>query len=601
MSAPQEVADEASRFTLRSIFTQQQQQHGAPAAAALHAAAHEQQPPPPQPPQPQPQQCRQLRFDLATSSQQQQPGPEAALTAAAAAAGFKFTLPVMRSAGAARSGGLGGQPLGGEKKLQPGYVAGGFADANHPEIMRLNSIVHELHSKLRKSSERVATAEQSVARGNAALQSERSTAHARIVALASEVKNAQHREANVRAELVAVPSVDRAKFEMQARGAVELQASYEDELRRAEGLQEAVDGLTAKHDAVVAEHAALQTRLDAATAELSSLRDEQQVAAPEMAMTVDDLARMATPVDVNGRRSQFMVSTETHLEAMRDLERALNDARCEILVQDANTEAERRKVAAADALIKSLDHKLASAREATRAAQERHAALEEFTLSVDIDRVGGNAAATAAADAGGGGAPPLGHVVPERWVEEFQQYFALKQKAEHAAAAIECAGATTRMIEDAMDLHACARRKFWCMQNNESEPSRPLIGHCVRVEAAAAADATTARPAEHIDVRAIRNHLCTSMNTNAFQMGVATALSEDDCAVDLLAVPLATTGHVDMSHLDEVKAVGLQLRTTAYITAVSGDIKAKLVSQSNSWKSAETGERPAAAAAAAQE
>ena len=705
---PQEVADEARRFTLRSIFatsapteavdgadalprsptappsSQQQQQMGvfaqgarAPAATVSMSAA-----PPMQ------QQHGQLRFDLggAHGAPVGHGPPLLPLTTAGGGAngGFKFTLPAMRAPGVGAGagagpapriwseggangmgggGGGGGGGAGGErKKLQAGYITGGFANANNPEIMRLNGAIDELQSKLKKSSERIATAEQSVARGNAALQSERATSHARIVALASEVKHAQHREAGMRAELASAPKLedfDRAKFEMQARGAVELQASYDEELKRAEALQEIVDGMTAKHEAVLAEHAGLQTRLDDATAELSRLRDEQalvvsalsaaaeaeveaeveanvgaDVQSDAVAATVpmesldDHRARMralALPVDVEGRRSDFLISTQAHEEAMADLKQALDAARRQILSHDALMTAERMKNAEADTVIKSLDLKLSSAREETRVAQERHAKLEDFTMSVGVPmqetaarctnsrlyKVGGGEGATEEATDGKGEAEEeekaaatkamlaerglVGGVgqaaktterpaVPERWVDEFQRYFALKQRAEHAAATVECAGtaATQRMIEDAMDAHACARRAYWCMVNDEPEPRGTLVGCCVSVGGDYADDDDDIV----VDVDAIRTGLAISMNANAFQMGI-TAVAQDDCAVDFHTVPIAT-GRVTTSHTAE--AVGLKMRTDKYVSAVSGDIKAKLLSQRRAWVKNATGE-----------
>tara|TARA_B110001452_G_scaffold154835_1_gene128812 strand:- start:319 stop:2457 length:2139 start_codon:yes stop_codon:yes gene_type:complete len=697
---PQEVADEARRFTLRSIFatsapteavdgadalprsptappSSQQQQMGvfaqgawAPAATVSMSAA-----PPMQ------QQHGQLRFDLgdAHGAPVGHGPPLLPLTTAGGGAngGFKFTLPAMRAPGvgagagagpAPRSiwseggangmGGGGGGGAGGErKKLQAGYITGGFANANNPEIMRLNGVIDELQSKLKKSSERIATAEQSVARGNAALQSERATSHARIVALASEVKHAQHREVGMRAELASAPKLedfDRAKFEMQARGAVELQASYDEELKRAEALQEIVDGMTAKHEAVLAEHAGLQTRLDDATAELSRLRDEQalvvsalsaaaeaeveanvgaDVQSDAVAATVpmesldDHRARMralALPVDVEGRRSDFLISTQAHEEAMADLKQALDAARRQILSHDALMTAERMKNAEADTIIKSLDLKLSSAREDTRVAQERHAKLEDFTMSVGVPmqetaarctnsrlyKVGGGEGATEEATDGKGEAEEeekaaatkamlaergLGGVgqaaktterpaVPERWVDEFQRYFALKQRAEHAAATVECAGtaATQRMIEDAMDAHACARRAYWCMVNDEPEPRGTLVGCCVSVGGDYADDDDDIV----VDVDAIRTGLAISMNANAFQMGI-TVVAQDDCAVDFHTVPIAT-GRVTTSHTAE--AVGLKMRTDKYVSAVSGDIKAKLLLQRRAWVKNATGE-----------
>jgi hypothetical protein len=70
-------------------------------------------------------------------------------------------------------------PGGGNKMLQAGYITGGITQKSDPELMRLNGIVDDLQERLKRSTERIGNAEQSVARGNAALQTERATSHAR--------------------------------------------------------------------------------------------------------------------------------------------------------------------------------------------------------------------------------------------------------------------------------------------------------------------------------------------------------------------------------------------------------------------------------------
>ena len=202
---------------------------------------------------------------------------------------FSFQLPQLQGSATGNAAGdsdfasaarfaaaaAGGGPGESQKMLRAGYLSGGCAvgASAGTEVMRLNAVVDDLQTKLRKNAERLATTEQSVARGNAALQSERATSHARIVALAGEVKQAQLREAQVRAEMAALPKVsdyDKQKFEMQARGAVELEAKYDDEVARAKALEEVLHGLRATHEAQTAEHEALQTRLTEATTQMET-------------------------------------------------------------------------------------------------------------------------------------------------------------------------------------------------------------------------------------------------------------------------------------------------------------------------------------------
>ena len=694
---PREVADEAARFTLRSFFAGSDAKAGADDggggksppgmahATAAHLSTAQQQPysqPYSQHQQAVQQQQQQLRFDLAGAGSAGPPLLPLGTGSSGAATGLKFTLPSMRAPEAfgAQSGlrmsmGSGGGAI--EKKLQAGYITGGFAKTNDPEIMRLNGVIDDLQSKLKKSSERIATAEQSVARGNAALQSERATSHARIVALASEVKNAQHREANVRAELASVPKLgdfDRTKFEMQARGAVELQNNYDEELKRARALQEVIDGMTGKQESLLSEHAALQTRLDDALAELSQARDVQALASVSAATTTAATEEQAEATRCPLEREEDFVpgpnaytlpvaasvtvpcvpdaiSVETHEAALGALQEALAEARMQIVQQEAIVTSERVRNAEADAIIKELDGKLVDAREATRTAQSQQASLEEFTMAMGIapmsstgqckdryydvgeendkpheekddatetdpeskvareilqkqglkDEVVGKA--TSGRGQGNAGGWPSKHdgmpsgggrsnnvtrapgeaAVSERVVADFQRYFALKQTAEHAAAAVECAGdaATQPMIDAAMHAHACARRAYWHMINDE--PEVPLVGCCI-----ATAKDDVAEDDPEIDVLAIREGLATSMNANGFQMGVSCEL-HDDCGVDFHAVPVAT-GRVTMSHTAE--AVGLKMRTDKYVSAVSGDIKAKLLHQRNAWITTQLGPQP---------
>ena len=650
---PREVADEASRFTLRNFFTsgtptedatgvaadgptargskpssahvqQQQQQrqqqqpqllHQGFAAPVGYAAAQQQQ-------QQQPQQ-QQLRFDLAGAGGVGPPLLPLATGSAGAAAGLKFTLPSMRAAdGQAASIGARGGGGGIEKKLQAGYITGGFSKTNDPEIMRLNGVIDDLQSKLRKSSERIATAEQSVARGNAALQSERATSHARIVALASEVKKSQHREANVRAELAAVPKLedfDQAKFEMQARGAVELQANYDEEVNRAHALEEVIKGINDKHEALLLEHTSLQARLDEATADLERAREGElaaiaaSTAASTAATTAAAAAAPAAPAAPLPVRAEIYVppeeagitvpctpgtiSLDEHERAIDALHQALRDAHARVAMQEQVTTAERLRNAEADELIKELDNKLANVREDARrhvgaaaaatgecgdrsylvqnadAEKEEEDdsqktakwALLERNLSMDARESSSEASAA----------------LPQRQrvVAEFQRYFTLKQKAEHAATVVECAGASASqaMIDTATHAHACARRAYWCMINDE--PERPLVGCCVTTSVADDEE-------PEIDVLAIRTDLATSMNANGFQMGVG-CVGQEDCSVDLHCVS-AATGRVTMSHTSE--AVGLKMRTDKYVSAVSGDIKAKLLAQRNAWNKTQLGQ-----------
>jgi len=639
---PKEVANEASRFSLRSFFSSEDQ--------VASATQPQTAPQPPSPTALQPQQPQQLRFDLAGAAGSIGPPLLPLATGpTGAGVGLKFTLPTMRPA---ETGALHvSSRLGGEKKLQAGYVTGGFARSNDPEIMRLNGTIDELTAKLKKSAERISTAEQSVARGNAALQSERATAHARIVALAGEVKNAQQREANVRAELASVPKLenfDQAKFEMQARGAVELQAKYDEEVSRAAALQSVLDGINEKHEALLSEHAGLQVHLDDAIANLSAARDAE-AAALAAAATASEAAAAATAMAPAPKvDAMFMQEKETLKDALAEKTTALA-AQQELLA------AEQLRNHEADTMIAALDAKLADAREEARTAKAQHEKLEAFTLAMSSANAapapteapcpcsGGAAeedeptdegepavavAPAAASDteedaepatfslsvedevaipvmplkdddddenvspnvafaAPTAAAPPAPLAASRRVLETFERYFLLKQAAEHAAAAVECAGegASQPLVDAAAHARDRAEHAYWGIVNDEVD-APAATGCCadVLVEKHGEEAETVSAAA----LEAIREQLATALNVNCFQMGIS-SLAFDDCRVDFHAVP-AATGRVTLSQTAE--PVGLQMRTNRYVSAVSEDIKAELKAARNAWVQRQLGEAP---------
>lgn len=561
-----------------------------------------------------------------------------------AATGLKFTLPTMRPAdpGALHVS----SRLGGEKKLQAGYVTGGFARSNDPEIMRLNGTIDELTAKLKKSAERISTAEQSVARGNAALQSERATAHARIVALAGEVKHAQLREANVRAELAAVPKpedFDAAKFEMQAKGAVELQAKYDEEVSRAAALQSVLDGINLKHEALLSEHAGLQVQLDDAIANLSAARDAE-AAALAAAATASEAAAAATAMAPAPKvDAMFMKEKET-------LQEALAEKTTELAAQQELLAAEQLRNHEADTTIAALDAKLVEAREEARTAKAQHEKLEAFTLAM----ASGDAAPapTEACPCSGGAeeateeatakpvvvvtfesdaedeedalpatsslsvedevaipvmplkddenvspnvtiaptaaAPPAPVAASRRVLETFERYFLLKQAAEHAAAAVACAGEGVNqpLVDAARHAHNRAEQAYWRIVNDEVD-APASTGCCADVLVEQHGEAVESVAAA--ELKAIREELETSLNVHSFKMGIS-SLAFDDCRVDFHAVP-ASTGRVTLSQTAE--PVGLQMRTNRYVSAVSEDIKAELKAARTAWVHRQLGEAPA--------
>ena len=571
MSArPRQVADEASKFTLRNFFA------GTDTAVA---------PEPPVAETPalflQPTAPRQLSFDLGAAA-------AARPVAASTGAGLRFTLPAMNT----RTSVTAGRPGGGNKMLQAGYITGGVAK-NDPEVMRLNGIVDDLQERLKRSTERIGNAEQSVARGNAALQTERATSHARIVALATEVKNAQQRETAVRAELVAVPRLsdtDASKFAMQASGAVELQASYDKEVKRVEELELTMAETTGKHALLVDENVALCAGIETAKAELAAAQELATAATPvDEALktenetlkarleTAKELATAAVPVDealkaenetlkarletadtelhekllsenveLNARLEAATAAQPTadaeHTEALASLGAALEEARQQIVNKEALVTAEKLRCVEADELIKTLDAKLVTMR------QEKCGAPTE-TSAKDVH-------------------PAV--------VADLTQYAWFKQNAEHAAAIVRRAGpdASDRMKDDAEFTHAKARR---CV--HELKDGRCDRSHTTCFE-------TPCQP-HTIDLAAVRASLETKLNVNSYRNGVA-CMTENDCAVNFHEIPVST-GRVAVSARHQAADVSMKMRTSKYVSAVQDDIKAKLVCDGMRWKDVATG------------
>ena len=200
---PRDAAAEASRFSLRSLLPTA----GWGGDPGTHIGGASVAPPSlrrvdgPTHAASEPTAHSQMAFPLNAS-------PPAAAPVAAApvnGSGLRFTLPAMRTHEQPP------RPVGlvdtgaGSRPLKAGYLTGGFSNAASPEILRLTAVVDDMNIKLKRAADKLVSAEHSVARGNAALTSERATSHARIVALGAELRVTRGREAGVRAEMAAIP------------------------------------------------------------------------------------------------------------------------------------------------------------------------------------------------------------------------------------------------------------------------------------------------------------------------------------------------------------------------------------------------------------
>ena len=576
---PREAAEEASKFSLRSVFAaepprpavvQQQQQPQHPLQPKVQQAVAPVAPPTPTA---QPQGLTFAICNLPTA----QPPPSMGN-------GLKFTLPAMRSAADAAP--VVHRQLAGQqpKTLPAGFITGGSARGDDPEIMRLKAIVDDLQEKLKRSTDKLAKTEQSVARGNQALLSERNLSHAKIVALAAEVKNGQVREAALRAEIAAAPKapdIETSNFKMKAEGAVQLSSKYEEAVGKNAELEAVVADLRNEHEALTIKHIELQTALEAAKtglemakeahakelatanqaheqemAQMTPLptsccaddmpmqmpmhRDEEEemdeemelpLGAPAMALTPEPVVVVPSHEDL---KEQIMLLT-SDLEKMR----ASTDATLQRL-----EEAHSAEKAEADILVKQLDLKLADERERVRQLQEEP---------------------------------------PSQYLDAFENYRHKKQEASVAAQALIDAGAggTAAMRCDAARKASYARRAWdaLCYGNDEA----PRVGCCAYDGSETVAEEEE-QPAHVLESRA---RLDTGVAIAPLRLGLACCATEEtgglvshDVALERTSLETEPTARL-MARTSQ--SVGLKIRTDAFVAAVSSDVKRRLEAATSTW------------------
>lgn len=513
-----EVADEASRFTLRSIFS-----HGVAEDVMNGKHTPTQQP-----------HIKQTSQSLGH---------------------IKFELPFMRPNCHAS--------VNVKEKLQADYITGGTKNL---EIMRLMGVIEDMKTKLTTSSGRISTAEQSVARGNAALQSERFTSHARIVALASEVKNSQHREATMRTQLDTVPILatqNRVKFEMQESCAVELQKSFKQEIERANALELVIKGMHVDKETSTAEHAALLLNLNAATTELERIQSHHEVV-PDSLLKHKIVSQMDALDDSNN----FVTVGQQQEDASIEIERL-----CKI-----NASAERQ--------IDQLDEKLVLARLAATEAnkQTEKAQMEKYKAEEEMHKLKSDSILHTTKEETQTmcklekGVLQDEIPLPNSVVTQLQKYSLMKQSAENATGVVQCAGqnATRRMIDNAMHTNASARRAYWKMVNDEPD-------HRGTMSCAVVSNGLVEKQSD-IDVHALQMQMETKMNTNHFKMGVA-CVSSDNMGIDLHDVMLSPRV---VGTAVQAAATSLNVKND-YVTAVTADIYKCLGERADAWRCAGMG------------
>ena len=579
---PRQVAEEAHKFSLRHVF------------GTLEQAVDEEEPPLAPSPAPVAAPVSPttapvggLHFDLNLPAKTAAAAPLLALPTN----GLKFTLPQMK-APQSENGGLPVKSTAGEaggKMLRAGYIVGG-AQGSQTEVLRLNGIVDDLQHKLKKCADRLATTEQSVARGNAALQSERATSHARMVALAGQVKEAQARETAVRAEMAAMPKVsdyDQQRFEMQAQGALQLEQKYEEEVARVAALEDVLAGLRVEHETVKAEHASLQAELEATKAAVqlaetnaaSIKREALEMVAEAEAKTDALIAEQAKTAE------EVAMATKEGTAQMEAVMAQLDEANAELKLSKASMEAEIKKGAEADAVIKDLDSKLVDLR--TEVAERTEANLKLEATATDATQRCGEAlleaqrakeaaiasfvapVAPVASDAPVAPDDPDDPIATtaaqDAIVGAFQKYCDLKMVAESAAD-----------TPDAAHHHNMALRAYDALSSGTSDV--PMVFSCC-IEAP-----DMCEEEEHITTTAATAR--AALRDLVPIARLSGAHRDLDCPIDISTTEATTGTPTDTTPL------ALKMRTEEYVKAVSKDLRRGLTHASREWITAAGGELP---------
>jgi hypothetical protein len=555
---PRQVAEEAHKFSLRNVF------------GTLDKDYVDEEPPPPPaapiaaPVSPTTAPVGGLHFDLNLPSNKPIAAPP---LIALPTNGLKFTLPQMRTTphsdygtGSFRST----SAEAGSKMLRAGYLVGG-SQGSQNDVMRLNGIVDDLQHKLKKCADRLATTEQSVARGNAALQSERATSHARMVALAGQVRDAQEREVSVRAEMTAMPKVseyDQQRFEMQAQGALQLEQKYEEEVARAAALEEVLAGLRLEKETIAEEHASLQAELEATKAAVEIAEtNSASIKREALEMVAEAEAKTDALISEHSKTAEELATVSkagtANVEAVMI---KLDEANIELARSKASMEAEIAKGVEADTVIKSLDLKINSLRNEAREKDAQVAALTE--TATDATQRCGEALLEAKQAKETTPNPEATAAVDDAIVDAFNEYHSLKRVAEGA-----------KGTPDAAHYHALAMRSYGALTSGIAHT--PMVLSCC-------VDAPDMVEDQEHDVMATSAAARTALR-DALPTTRSSGTHRDlDCPIELAttATPTDTT------------PLALKMRTQAYVNAVSKDLRRGLMHASRQWITAAGGELP---------
>jgi hypothetical protein len=482
----------------------------------------------------------------------------------------------------------------GNRMLRAGYIVGG-SQGSQTEVLRLSGIVDDLQHKLKKCSDRLATTEQSVARGNAALQSERSTSHARMVALAGQVKEAQARETALRVDIEAMPKVsdyDQQRFAMQAQGALQLEQKYEDEVARTAALEEVLATLRGGQETAAAEHTALQTELEEARTELEATKAAVELAETAttsikreaLAMVAEAEAKTDALLTEQAKEAEEVATAaQVGVDDMNATKRELEQTKVALQRSEAAVDAEVARGAEADVIIKGLDLKIHDLRsdlfkkeeqtlqlaETATAATQRagEAILEAQQAKAALSTIQKTTRATPTSET-------LNAANDAAIVQAFEHYYSLKKVADQTAGTAD--GAHHR---------ACALQAYEALANGTLET--PLVFSCCLESSNESAD-------DQADIHAVsaaaRMALATSMCTAGRLCGTHLDV---DCELDLCSTTATTsTTSTTSATPTDTAPLALKIRTEAYVNAVSMDLRRGLIRASRRWISAAGGELP---------
>ena len=509
-SRPVDAVNEASRFSLRSVFSSapaEKPSSPTPSGAPPEAAPFN------------------LRLPAAAIE------PAAAPAAPLNAAQLKFTLPTLsmkpQSAPVAARGDA-------NKMLKAGYIAGGAG--NSPEVMRLNTIVEDLQAKLKKVTDKLASAESSIARGNAALTSERATSHARIVALKGEVTAAQQREQSARVEMAAIPRAsefDEERFKLQAEGALQLQNKLDSETARLADMEQDLSKLTERYKALQEEHGKLETAHAIAT---DALELAQKSVSEELQL------------ELQKHKDHASAATDALAEAERSTELAV-----ETVVQKSMQD-QKEMISAHNKAMEELQTKLDVALvdlETTQAASATDA--EESTLIIEDLQSKLTAARAKRTE---------GAVLPPELQKERMTFETLRKEAETAVLALT-GDSREADVTRAAKLRHDALRAYAAMKTGATP--EPMVTGC---------------NVQCRGNRSVRLHL--AHHVKSIPYGTAMCAMED-CDIDLHNTSCCDYGTEFAREPTDVAEVSQQVRTSKLVEALSNDLKLQMANRTAMW------------------